>query len=77
MAAEFRLDELPEITVHDRVDVCCLTAGAVVFDHLVRLENVGPNLTTEADLTFLTVDALHLRAFFVLLDLKELALQNL
>src|ERR1043166_1068443 len=66
---ELRLDEDVDVAVHHFLHVARLGAGAVVFDHLIRLKDVGTNLVAPGDLAFLAVLPVDLGAFFVLLDL--------
>src|SRR5258705_2889653 len=46
---QIRLDERVEIAVEHAVDVADLHLGAMVLDHLVRLQHVAANLAAEAD----------------------------
>src|SRR5260370_18563077 len=69
LAAQFRLDEDVDLAVHHFLDVARLRAGAVIFHHLIRLENVGPNFIAPRDLTFLTILPVHLGAFLFLFPL--------
>ena len=69
LAAEFCLDEVVDLAVHHFLDVARLGAGTVIFDHLIRLKNVGANLIAPRDLAFLAVLPIDLGAFLVLLDL--------
>ena len=52
-------------------------AGAEVFDHLVRLEDVAADLAAPANLPLFAVLTLHFSALFVLLALVELGLEQL
>src|SRR5262249_11104269 len=69
LAAEFGLDEDVDLSVHDFLNIAGLGAGAVVFDHLIWLKNVGTDLVAPRDLAFLAILPVDLGAFFVLLDL--------
>src|SRR5258705_12008665 len=46
---QVRLDERIEVAVEHAVDVADLHLGAMVLDHLVRLQHVAANLAAEAD----------------------------
>src|SRR5947207_704998 len=63
LAAEFCLDEVVDLAVHDFLHVARFGAGAVVFDHLIRLKNVGTNLVAPGDLALLAVLPVDLGAF--------------
>lgn len=39
LSAQFRLDKPVDLSVHHCLDIAGLDAGAVVLDHLIRLEN--------------------------------------
>lgn len=70
-----RFDEGVESTVHHVLDVTGFATGAEVLDHLVGLENVGPNLASPADFAFFGVGAVGLGLLLVLFDLVELGLE--
>lgn len=38
--SESRLDEVVDVTIHNTNDIAGLVAGAVVFDHCIRLEDI-------------------------------------
>src|ERR1700737_2469977 len=44
LSAQFRLDEHVDLAIHHFLDIARRGAGAVIFHHLIRLENVGANL---------------------------------
>src|ERR1700688_372338 len=69
LPAQLRLDEHVDLPVHHFLDVARLRAGAVVFHHLIRLENVRANLVAPRYLAFLAVLPVDLGALLVLLDL--------
>ena len=50
------LDERVEVAVEDAVDVAHFHLGAVVLDHLVRLQHVAADLAAEGDVLLLAAD---------------------
>src|ERR1700679_1724012 len=67
-ASQFAFNEFIESAVHHALDVTGLDPGAVVFDHLIRLENIGSNLASPGDFAFLPVLPVNLGLLFVLVD---------
>ena len=76
MAAEFGFHEGVDVAVHDVLDAGGFVTGAVVFDHLVGLEDVASYLATPSDVVFAAVGFVDFGAAFVLLDLVEFGFQH-
>ncbi len=65
-----------EVAVEDALNIGGLFAGAEVFDHLVGLENVGPDLAAPTDVAFFAVVFFLFGPFFVHLDFVEAGFEN-
>ena len=55
-AHEKAFDEVIEIAIHDRNDIAGFYAGAMIFHHIVRVEDVAANLTSERDVLLLAAN---------------------
>ena len=51
-SAQLRLDEHVDVAVHDVLNVAGFRACSMILHHLVRLENVGPNLVAPGNFAF-------------------------
>jgi hypothetical protein len=61
LSSELGSDESVDIPVQDRGDVSDLDPGAMVFDHLIRVQHVGPDLRAEADIALFPGERAQLR----------------
>ena len=77
MPAKLGFYEFLDISIHRCLNVAGFASGAMIFHHLIGLENIGSNLTSESDLPFLPVNALHFRTLLVVFNLEQLGLENL
>src|SRR5438876_1694534 len=71
------LDERVEVAVQDGRDVAHLHVGPVVLDELVGLEDIGADLTAEADLLLLADEGVELLLLLLLCQLVEARPQHL
>jgi len=68
---QLRFYEPIEVTIHHILDVSHLVTGTMILHHLVRLKNIGANLTSPGYFPLFTILPLHLRSFFVFFDLEQ------
>ena len=66
-----------DVAVHHRRHGAGDVAGAVVLDHLVRLEDVGADLVAPGNVALLAVEPLALGFLLVLLNEVKLGLEHL
>src|SRR3954454_19171218 len=71
------LDEQVDVAVEHARHIAHLLLRAVVFHHLVRVEDVAADLAAEADLLLHAADLLELRLVLLDLDVVEPRLQHL
>ena len=74
LAAQVGGDELVDRAVQDGAGVAGLHVRAEVLHHLVRVQDVGPDLAPPLDLLLGVVDGVAPRLLFLLADLVEAAL---
>src|SRR5882724_295530 len=77
LPAQFCLDKHVDVAIHDILYIAGFCASTMVLHHLVRLENVRPNLTTPCDIPLLAILPIDLGAFFVLFNFVKFCLQHL
>src|SRR6266513_6137542 len=76
LPAQFGLNKHVDVAIHDILHTAGLCASAMVLHHLVRLENIRPNLTTPCDIALLAILPIDLGAFFVLFNFVKFCLQH-
>src|SRR5678809_184404 len=74
---EISLDKGIEVTIQHSVHVADLHLRAVILDHLIRLQDVAPDLAAEADLFFHTSDLLELGGLFFCPQIEQPRLEHL
>src|SRR5688572_19386064 len=70
------MDECRNVAVHDCLDIACLHPRPKILHHLVRLEDVAPNLASKSDIRFLAVSRGNICGSFVCLHLLKLRLKH-
>ncbi len=73
---EIGFDEPVQLTIHDGGDLADFVSRSMVFDHLVGLEDIGPDLAAPGDVLLFTDDGIELGFLLPLLHFKEARLQN-
>src|SRR5262245_26684350 len=71
------LNKLIDVAIENGVGITNLDAGAVIFDHAVRMEHIGANLAAPRDIFLGLVIDLHLFLLFLDLQLVQTGAQNL
>ncbi len=64
-------DERVDRAVEHRRGVANLDAGAMVLDHLIRLQHVGSDLAAPRDVFFVLAELLEFRALFALFEFEQ------
>ena len=66
-----------DVTIHNSLCITCFKIRAVIFHHIVRVEDVAANLTPPLYLFLGLFDVLYLRHFLFFLELVELRFKHL
>src|SRR5579859_1025540 len=74
---EVGADERIDVSVHDAVHITGAELGAVVFDHPVRLHDVGANLAAEGDVQLALVEFVGMRLALLNLEVVQARAKHL
>ena len=70
------MDEGVDVTIHHSLDIRGLHSGPQIFDHLVGLEDIAPDLVAPSDCTLFSIESFHFGPFLVFLELKDPRLEG-
>jgi hypothetical protein len=73
---ELSFDKGIDFAVHDGLDIAGLNPGSMIFDHLVRLENIGADLVAPSYVALFSVLTIQLGSFSILFDLVDFGFEH-
>ena len=65
------MDKGVDVTIHHSLDIRGLHSGPQIFDHLIGLEDIAPDLVAPSDCTLFSIESFHFGPFLVFLEFKD------